>query len=147
VVKTDAETRSDLDTGMTLDEFARRCGTTSRNVRALQSSGALPPPIMRGRKGFYGGDHRIRLSAVLRLQEEGFSLASVRTLLAAWERGATLEDVLGLPARPRGERSTEPSTDQEVFDPFEDIVVRRPGAFLSIVPSPLLEGVKGQAAS
>jgi DNA-binding transcriptional MerR regulator len=127
----------------TLDEFARLAGTTARNVRALQSSGALPPPVMRGRKGFYGHEHRARVLAVLRLQERGFSLAAVRTLLAAWETGATLEEVLGLPPRPR----SGPREEEDTFDPFDDIVVRRQGAFLSIVPSPLLEGVTVRAAS
>src|SRR5579864_9506762 len=85
--------------GITIDELARATGCSVRNVRALQSAGVLPPPELRGRTGFYGEDHLRRLRAVLRLQDEGFSLAAVRSLLGAWERGSTLEEVLGLPAR------------------------------------------------
>ena len=36
---------------MTIDELARRAGTTTRNVRSYQTRGILPPPRMVGRVG------------------------------------------------------------------------------------------------
>src|SRR5437764_10012509 len=84
---------------MTVDELARAARTTSRNIRALQTKGVLPGPALLGRTGEYGAEHLVRLEVILRLQARGFSLAAIRELLAAWETGATLEDVLVLPPR------------------------------------------------
>ena len=136
---------------MTLDDFARLGATTARQVRALQSAGVLPPPVLRARTGYYGPEHRRILRSVLRLQEQGFSLAAIGTLLAAWQRGETIEDVLGLRKRTRRDRATAflevPGLPDEL-DPFAEFVGRRrPRTLLSVVPSPILEGIAGQAAS
>jgi DNA-binding transcriptional MerR regulator len=82
---------------MTIDELARRTGTTTRNVRALQTAGVLLKPDMVGRTAHYGEVHVGRLSAVLRLQKDGFSIASIRALLEALADGRSLSEVLGLP--------------------------------------------------
>ena len=81
----------------TVDDLARQAGTTVRNVRALQGQGLVPAPSIGGRTGYYGPEHLLRLRSVLRLQDEGYSLAALRSLFGAWERGMTLEEVLGLP--------------------------------------------------
>jgi DNA-binding transcriptional MerR regulator len=81
---------------MTIDELSRRAGTTTRNVRALQSAGLLIHPTIRGRTAHYDGRHLDRLGAVIRLQHSGFSLASIRALFEALDDGRTLADVLGL---------------------------------------------------
>lgn len=80
---------------MTVDELAREAGTTTRNVRSYQTKGLLPPPRMVGRVGYYDCAHLARLSYIDRLQQRGFSLAAIRDLLAAWDEGKTLTDVLG----------------------------------------------------
>ena len=80
---------------MSVDELARAAGTTTRNVRAYQTRGLLPPPRLAGRVGYYSQAHLSRLRLIARLQERGFSLASVAELLRAWESGANLADVLG----------------------------------------------------
>lgn len=80
---------------MTIDELARRAGVTSRNVRAYQERGLLPPPTVRGRVGYYGEGHLARLRHIGQLSERGFSLASIRQLFDAWERGWGLAEVLG----------------------------------------------------
>lgn len=80
---------------MTVDELAREAGTTTRNVRAYQTRGLLPPPRVVGRVGYYDRAHLARLSYIDRLQRRGFSLAAIRDLLAAWDEGKTLTDVLG----------------------------------------------------
>ena len=80
---------------MTIDELARRAGTTTRNVRAHQTRGLLPPPRMVGRVGHYGPDHLVRLAYIDRLQQRGFSLAAIRDLLKGWDEGRSLTEVLG----------------------------------------------------
>lgn len=80
--------------GMTIDELARRAGTTSRNVRAYQERGLLPPPERSGRVGVYGDGHLARLRLIANLAERGFSLASMAVLLQAWEKGHSIEDLL-----------------------------------------------------
>ena len=80
---------------MTIDELARRAGTTTRNVRAHQTRGILPPPQMAGRVGHYNAEHLVRLAYVDRLQQRGFSLAAIRELLDGWDEGRSLTEVLG----------------------------------------------------
>jgi DNA-binding transcriptional MerR regulator len=84
---------------LTIDELARRCGTTSRNIRAFQSLGALPHPSIVGRTAHYSGGHLRRLEAVLRLQTDGFSIASISALFDAHAAGRTLAQVLGTDSR------------------------------------------------
>jgi DNA-binding transcriptional MerR regulator len=71
----------DDDEELTIDELARRIGMTVRNIRAHQSRGLLPPPDVRGRTGYYGGDHVARLELIQELQAEGFNLELIRRLL------------------------------------------------------------------
>lgn len=80
---------------MTIDELARRAQTTTRNIRAYQDRGLLPAPEIVGRTGFYGEGHVARLNLIHRLLEQRFSLASIGTLLNAWESGQSLAHVLG----------------------------------------------------
>ena len=56
---------------MSVDDLARVAGTSTRNVRALQTEGLLPRPSMVGRTGMYEETHLLRLQAVLRLQTRG----------------------------------------------------------------------------
>jgi DNA-binding transcriptional MerR regulator len=81
--------------GMTIDELARQSGVTSRNIRAYQTRGLLPPPRMEGRVGYYDETHLSRLRYVGGLQDRGFSLAAIQCLLEAWEEGRNLTEVLG----------------------------------------------------
>jgi DNA-binding transcriptional MerR regulator len=80
---------------MTIDELSRRSGVTSRNIRAYQTRGLLPPPRMSGRVGYYETRHLARLKYIASLQERGFSLAAVHALLEAWDAGRNLNDILG----------------------------------------------------
>jgi len=81
--------------GLTIDELARRIGTTTRNIRALQTRGLLPPPVVVGRVGYYGEAHVERLRLVARLQERGYSLAAIADVLAAWQERRSVGDLLG----------------------------------------------------
>ncbi len=66
---------------LTIDELARRSGVTVRNIRAHQSRGLLPPPVVRARTGYYGPEHLTRLELIRELQAEGFNLKAIERLL------------------------------------------------------------------
>ena len=66
---------------LTIDELAGRVGMTVRNIRAHQSRGLLPPPEVRGRTGYYGEEHVVRLELVKELQADGFNLEAIRRLV------------------------------------------------------------------
>ena len=53
---------------LTLDELVDRVGMSVRNIRFYTSRGLVPPPLRRGRSGFYGPDHVARLELVRALQ-------------------------------------------------------------------------------
>ena len=124
---------------LTVDELARAAGTTTRQVRALQTRGLLPHPELAGRTGYYDTDHLDRLRAILRLQAGGFSLAALETLMQAWSARMTLDQVLGLRTPP-----DDPVADDEpdVFGDLEGAlrrIPRRRGGVLSLVPTTILD--------
>lgn len=69
------------DESITIDELARRTGMTVRNIRAHQSRGLLPPPVVRGRTGYYGPDHIARVELIREMQADGFNLGAIAKLL------------------------------------------------------------------
>ena len=77
---------------MTVDELARVTGTTVRNIRAYQSRGLLPAPVIRARTGYYGPEHVRRLGMIQAMQAEGFRLDAIARLLE--EPGAAAEQIL-----------------------------------------------------
>ncbi|HEX5360839.1 MAG TPA: MerR family transcriptional regulator [Fluviicoccus sp.] len=80
----------------TIDDLARAAGTTVRNVRAYQDKGILPPPERRGRTGIYTDAHLARLRVIGQLLARGYSIANISELIAAWESGHDLRQLLGL---------------------------------------------------
>jgi DNA-binding transcriptional MerR regulator len=87
---------------------------TVRNVRAHQSRGLLPPPVVRGRTGYYGPEHVARVELIRELQAEGFSLDLIRRLLeSAGSSSAALRFTRALRA-PFGEREPEVITAEEL---------------------------------
>jgi DNA-binding transcriptional MerR regulator len=78
---------------LTIDGLAQRTGMTVRNIRAHQSRGLLPPPVIEGRTGYYGAEHVARLELIAEMQADGFNLAAIKRLL---ENASGAErDVLG----------------------------------------------------
>jgi DNA-binding transcriptional MerR regulator len=67
---------------MTLDELTRRVGMSVRNVRFYTTKGLVPPPIRRGRSGYYSTDHVARLELVRELQAHGFTLSAIEKYVA-----------------------------------------------------------------
>ncbi|SMD15236.1 MerR family transcriptional regulator [Kibdelosporangium aridum] len=79
-----------------IDDLARVSGTTVRNIRVYQDRGLLPPPIRRGRTAIYTDAHLSRLRLVTNMLGRGYAFAQIAEMLAAWESGRSLADVLGL---------------------------------------------------
>ncbi|GGU94146.1 hypothetical protein GCM10010182_07640 [Actinomadura cremea] len=79
-----------------IDELARTGGSTVRNIRAYQDRGLLPPPRLQGRVGLYDDTHLARLRLIGKLLGRGYTLAIIKELLAAWQTGQDVGEVLGL---------------------------------------------------
>ena len=93
-----------------INDLARESGIPVRNIRLYQERRILPPPIRRGRVGWYSEAHLARLRLIARLLDRGYSLAHIGELISAWERGRDLADVLGLEAALTSPWSEEPQT-------------------------------------
>jgi DNA-binding transcriptional MerR regulator len=78
---------------MTLDELTRRTGMSVRNVRFYTTKGLVPPPIRRGRSGYYSTDHLSRLELVRELQAHGFTLSAIEKYVARIPLDASPETI------------------------------------------------------
>ena len=78
---------------LTLDELTSRVGMSVRNVRFYTTKGLVPPPIRRGRSGYYTADHVARLELVQELQSHGFTLSAIEKYVANIPRDASPEDI------------------------------------------------------
>ena len=110
---------------LTIDELAQRVGMTSRNIRAHQTRGLLPPPSLSGRTGQYGPEHVERLELIKRLQDQGLNLQAIALVIAGGEpeldrvRAALLapwktEDPYEAPVQEVARRLGEEVVDAEV---------------------------------
>ncbi|GAA2064414.1 hypothetical protein GCM10009801_09010 [Streptomyces albiaxialis] len=91
-----------------IEDLAHHSGATVRTIRAYQDRGLLPKPERRGRANVYDDSHLARLRQIADLLERGYTLASIKELLQAWDEGRGLGGVLGLVAEVEG-----PWTDEE----------------------------------
>ncbi|MFF4950629.1 MerR family transcriptional regulator [Streptomyces chattanoogensis] len=91
-----------------IEELAHLSGATVRTIRAYQDRGLLPRPERRGRANLYGDAHLARLRQIADLLDRGYTLASIKELLEAWDAGLGLGGVLGLVAEIDG-----PWTDEK----------------------------------
>jgi DNA-binding transcriptional MerR regulator len=78
---------------ITLDELTKRVGMSVRNVRFYTTKGLVPPPIRRGRSGYYSADHVARLELVRELQAHGFTLSAIEGYMARIPANATPETI------------------------------------------------------
>jgi DNA-binding transcriptional MerR regulator len=69
------------DATLTIEELAARTGMTVRNIRAHQTRGLLPAPVVRARTGYYGPEHVARLELIREMQGAGFNLSAIRHVL------------------------------------------------------------------
>ncbi|MBA0052745.1 MerR family transcriptional regulator [Streptomyces sp. AJS327] len=93
-----------------IEDLARHSGATVRTIRAYQDRGLLPKPERRGRANVYGGAHLARLRQIADLLDRGYTLASIKELLEAWDEGRGLGGVLGLVSEVEGPWTDEEST-------------------------------------
>ncbi|MFI0785429.1 MerR family transcriptional regulator [Streptomyces lydicus] len=91
-----------------IEDLAHLSGATVRTIRAYQDRGLLPRPERRGRANVYGDAHLARLRQIADLLDRGYTLASIKELLQAWDAGLDLGGVLGLVAEIDG-----PWTDEK----------------------------------
>ncbi|MEU1162451.1 MerR family transcriptional regulator [Streptomyces sp. NPDC090075] len=91
-----------------IEDLAHRSRTTVRTIRAYQDKGLLPRPERRGRANVYSDAHLTRLHQIADLLARGYTLASIKELLDAWDTGRGLAGVLGLVTEAEG-----PWTDEE----------------------------------
>ena len=69
------------DDSYSVEEVARRTGTTVRTIRWYQSEGLLAAPRKAGRVARYDGEHVARLEAIRDLQAHGLTLVAIRRLI------------------------------------------------------------------
>jgi DNA-binding transcriptional MerR regulator len=74
---------------MTIRELAQRTGMTVRNIRAHQTRGLLPPPVVRGRTGYYDEEHVARIELTREMQADGLNLEAIRRVVESSEGAAT----------------------------------------------------------
>lgn len=80
---------------LTIDELAREVGMTTRSIRYYQTRGLLPPPVMRGRTGYYDDRHAERLRLIQELAGEGLNLQAIGWLLGG-SGGVDADELRGL---------------------------------------------------
>lgn len=78
---------------LTLEELTERLGLTVRTVRFYTAKGLVPPPIRRGRSGYYNANHVARFELVQELQSHGFTLAAIEKYVAGIPEDATPEEI------------------------------------------------------
>lgn len=78
---------------LTLDELTERVGLSVRTVRFYTSRNLVPPPIRRGRSGYYSAVHVARIELVLELQSHGFTLSAIERYVAGIPADATPEEI------------------------------------------------------
>ncbi|MET8398877.1 MerR family transcriptional regulator [Streptomyces sp900116325] len=105
-----------------IEDLAHASGATVRTIRAYQDRGLLPTPERRGRANVYGDAHLARLRQIADLLDRGYTLASIKELLEAWDAGRGLGGVLGLVAEVQG-----PWTDEQADRISRDELHRRFG--------------------
>lgn len=88
-----ADPMPETDELISLDELTERVGISVRNIRFYTTRGLLPPPIRRGRSGYYSPDHVARLELVKELQAHGFTLAAIEKYVARIPEESSPEEI------------------------------------------------------
>lgn len=78
---------------LSLQDLTTRVGMSVRNIRFYTSRGLVPPPLRRGRSGYYAADHVARLELVRELQQHGFTLSAIEGYMAKIPEGASPETI------------------------------------------------------
>lgn len=78
---------------LTLEALTERVGLSVRNVRFYTTKGLVPPPLRRGRSGYYSDIHVARLELVRALQNHGFTLTAIKGYVDRIPDDATPADI------------------------------------------------------
>jgi DNA-binding transcriptional MerR regulator len=100
---------------LTIDQLAQRTGMTVRNIRAHQSRGLLPPPVVEARTGYYDNEHLARIKLIQEMQAEGFNLKAIERLIEG--SSGAVEEALGFKRAvltPFGDEEPEYITQEEL---------------------------------
>lgn len=75
-----------------IDKLAQLTKVPSRTIRFYTQEGLLPPPVLKGRTGYYTEFHRKRLLQIKELKEEHYlPLKAIKTMLEREARGEDIE--------------------------------------------------------
>jgi DNA-binding transcriptional MerR regulator len=80
--------------GLSVTELARRTGVSVRNIRAYQTAGLLPPPVLQGRTAWYSPRHLSRLELIRELRQVGFKLETIGEMLERVPKGVDAQYAL-----------------------------------------------------
>ncbi|WP_330282843.1 MerR family transcriptional regulator [Streptomyces sp. NBC_00588] len=130
-----------------IEDLAHASGATVRTIRAYQDRGLLPRPERSGRANLYSDAHLARLRQIAELLDRGYTLASIKELLEAWDAGRGLGGVLGLVAevdRPWTDeqpvRISRAELDERFGGPPDDAAVAEAVELGVLEPDPANEG-------
>ena len=110
----------------TIDTLAQAAGVVVSTVRLYQQRDLLPPPVRRGRVGYYDDAHLGRLRLIGQLQERGFSLAGIKALLDGMDRGESLQAVLRVGRGPSAGGRSMWTAEQPETMPVTELARRLP---------------------
>lgn len=79
-----------------IDDLARASDVTVRNIRSYQERGLLHPPTRRGRIVLFDDTHLARLKVITSMLSRGYTSDHISEMLAAWQSGMNLGQVLGI---------------------------------------------------
>lgn len=139
----------------TIDELAYTAGSNTRNVRAYQAKKLLPPPQRVGRANVYTEVHLARLRTIGKLLDRGYTLGNIAEMIAAFDKGEGMSDIIGLEsalARPFSNELPSYITLEELsamFPSADPIIIQhaiklgmlRPDNDRFLVPSPRMLNV------
>jgi DNA-binding transcriptional MerR regulator len=118
-----------------IEELAEKSGVSVETIRFYQHRGLLQRPIRQGRTSIYDDEHAARLARIRELQAKGFTLSTIRRLVAGELDAADealIEAVSEKAAHSRPKAAGAAAGEEpEVFD--LDELAQRSG-----IPAPLL---------
>lgn len=117
----DSGTRRERGREYRMAELAKEAGVSVRTLRFYRERRLLPPPRREGRIAWYSEAHLARLRTIGALLERGHTLGGIAELIAAWENGRDVGELLGLEnaiAAPWSEETPVRLTPEELADSF-----------------------------
>lgn len=107
---------------MTIHELAERTGMTVRNIRAHQTRGLLPPPVVRGRTGYYSEKHVARIALTREMQADGLNLEAIRRVLETGDSAAKIFDFTRALRASVKDEAPEIIEAEELEGPWSDVL-------------------------